>query len=97
MREPPIIGLIPQALIIIGSNTIISMVNMMDMDTAMERSFFLAFAAAPVAIAALVPQTDVAAASVITRGLLSILSTLVPNHHMKRITIGVTIQAMPRP
>ena len=97
MSAPPIRGLIPTALIIIGSNTIISMVNMMDTEMAIPRSFFFAPAAAPVAIAALVPQTDVAEATVITRGLLSILSTRVPNHHMKIITMGVTIHAIPRP
>ena len=80
-----------------GSNTIIRIVKMIEMEMASERSSFLALAAAPVAIAAEVPQTEVAEARVITRGLLSILSTLVPNHHMKMITMGVTIQAMPRP
>ena len=97
MRDPPMICDIPQALMITGSSTIIMIVNMMDMDTVMERSFFLAFDAAAVAIAALVPQTLVAVAMVMTSGLLPILSTLVPNHHMNRITIGVTIQAIPRP
>ncbi len=70
---------------------------MMEIEMASERSSFLARAAAPVAMAALVPQTDVADAMVITSGLLSILSTRVPNHHMKMITSGVTIHAIPRP
>ena len=70
---------------------------MMEMLMAKERSSFLALAAAPVAIAALVPQTEVAAATVMTKGLLPIFSTLVPNHHMKMMTMGVTIQAMPKP
>ena len=69
----------------------------MEMDTASERSFFFALLAAPTAIAAEVPQTDVAVATVMTKGLLSIFSTLVPNHHINRMTMGVTIQAMPRP
>ena len=43
------------------------------------------------------PAMTSAAARVITRGLLPILNTLVPSHHMKMMTIGVTIQAMPRP
>ena len=88
---------IPQARISIGSNTIMRIVNMMDIETAMERSSFLALEAAAVAMAADVPQTEVAEASVITSGLLSILRILVPSHHMNMITIGVTIQAMPRP
>ena len=70
---------------------------MIEMEIATDRSSFLAPDAAPVAMAALVPQTLVAAARVITSGLLSIFNTLVPSHHMKRMTIGVTIQAMPRP
>ena len=82
---------------IIGSNTIIKMVKMMEMEMAMERSFFLAPEAAPVAMAAEVPHTLVAADRVMTRGLFSILNTFVPSHHMKRITMGVTTQAMPRP
>jgi hypothetical protein len=82
---------------IIGSNTIISMVNMIDTEIAIPRSFFFAPAAAPVAIAALVPHTDVAEASVMTSGLLTILRMRVPNHHMKRITIGVTTHATPSP
>ena len=97
MRAPPIIGDIPVALMMIGSKTIISTVNMMDMDTAIVRSVFLQLEAAPVAIAAEVPQTLVAEARVMTRGLLSIFMTRVPSHHMKRMTIGVTIHAMPRP
>ena len=87
----------PQARMIMGSNTIIRMVNMIEMEMAMERSSFLHLAAAPVAMAAEVPQTEVAAASVMTKGLLSSFRTLVPNHHMKMMTIGVTIHAMPRP
>ena len=97
MRAPPISWLIPTALMIIGSNTIIRIVNMIEMEIAIERSSFLAPEAAPVAIAADVPQTEVAEAKVITRGLLSIFRTFVPSHHMKMITIGVTIHAMPRP
>ena len=97
MSAPPISWLIPQALIIIGSNTIIRMVKIMEMEIAIERSSFFALAAAPVAMAAEVPQTLVAAARVITSGLLSILKTLVPSHHIKMMTMGVTIHAMPRP
>ena len=97
MRAPPISGLIPTHLMIIGSNTIISTVNMIEMEMAIPRSCFLQFAAAPVAMAAEVPHTLVAEAIVMTRGLLSILRTLVPNHHMKMMTIGVTIHAMPSP
>ena len=97
MRAPPINWFMPQARMIIGSNTIIRMVKMMEMEMAMERSSFLALAAAPVAMAALVPHTEVAEAKVMTKGLLPIFSTLVPNHHMKMMTIGVTPQAMPRP
>ena len=88
---------IPQALIIIGSNTIMIMVKMMEMEMARPRSSFLHLEAAPVAIAADVPHTLVAEARVMTSGLLSILSTFVPNHHMKIMTMGVTIHAMPRP
>ena len=76
---------------------VLSVIKMIEMEMASERSSFLALAAAPVAIAAEVPQTEVAEARVITSGLLPIFKTLVPNHHMKRMTIGVTIQAMPRP
>ena len=53
---------------IIGSNTIIRMVKIMEIDTAIDKSLFFALAAAPVAIAALVPHTLVALASVITSG-----------------------------
>ena len=53
--------------------------------------------AAPTAIAAEVPQTEVAVATVMTNGVLSIFNTLVPNHHIKRITTGVTIHAIPSP
>ena len=70
---------------------------MMEIETASERSVFFAFDEAPAAIAAEVPQTDVAVAIVITSGLLSILSTFVPKNHMKMITTGVTIHAMPSP
>ena len=82
---------------IIGSKTIIRIVNMIEIEIAIDRSSFFALAAAPVAIAALVPQTEVAEARVITRGLLSIFRILVPSHHMKIITTGVTIHAIPRP
>ena len=70
---------------------------MMEMLTTIERSSFLQRDAAPVAMAAEVPHTEVAAAMVMTIGLLLIFSTLVPNHHINIITIGVTIQAIPRP
>ena len=73
------------------------MVKIMEIDTAIDKSLFFALAAAPVAIAALVPHTLVALASVITSGLLSILNTFVPSHHMKIITNGVTIHAIPSP
>ena len=97
ISAPPISSFMPTAFIIIGSKTIMSIVKMIDMEIAIPRSFFLAPAAAPVAIAALVPHTDVADAIVMTRGLLSILRTFVPNHHMKIITIGVTPHAIPSP
>ena len=97
IRAPPISWDMPTARMIIGAKTIIRMVKIMEIEMAMERSSFLAPEAAPVAMAADVPQTEVAEAMVMTSGLLPIFSTLVPNHHMKRMTIGVTIQAMPRP
>ena len=97
IREPPMSALMPQARMSIGPKTIIRMVKMMEMETAIERSSFFAPEAAPVAMAAEVPQTLVAEARVITSGLLVIFRTFVPNHHMKMITTGVTIQAMPRP
>ena len=97
MREPPMIGLIPVALMRTGSRTIISTVKMMEMEMVIVRSSFLHLLAAPVAMAAEVPQTLVAEAIVITSGLLSILRTLVPNHHMNMMTIGVTTHAIPRP
>ena len=87
----------PTALMIMGSKTIISMVKMMEMEMAIDRSSFFAPEAAPVAIAAEVPQTEVADAKVITSGLLSIFRIFVPSHHMKIITIGVTIHAIPSP
>ena len=90
-------GVMLQALMITGSSTIISTVKMMEIDMVIVRSSFLHPEAAPEAMAADVPHTLVAEAMVITSGLLSILSTLVPNHHMNRITIGVTTQAIPRP
>ena len=82
---------------IIGSNTIMMIVKMIEIEMATERSSFFAPDAAPVAIAADVPQTDVAAATVIRSGLFLILRILFPNHHMKMMTTGVTPQAMPRP
>ena len=91
------IGDIPTALMIIGSRTIIRTVKIIEIETTIVRSVFLQLEAAPVAIAALVPQTLVAEAIVMTSGLLSILRTFVPNHQMKRMTIGVTIHAIPRP
>ena len=97
MRAPPMSWLIPTALMIIGSNTIMRIVNMIEMEMAIERSSFFAPEAAPVAMAADVPQTEVAEAKVITRGLLSIFRTFVPSHHMNMMTIGVTIHAIPRP
>ena len=97
INAPPMICPIPAHSIIIGSKTIIRMVKMMEMEIATDRSSFFAPEAAPVAIAAEVPQTEVAADKVISKGLLVILSTLLPNHHMKMITIGVTPQAIPRP
>ena len=51
------------------------------MDTVSERSFFFALLAAPTAITAEVPHTEVAVARVMTNDLLSIFKTLVPNHH----------------
>ncbi len=77
--------------------TIISTVKMSEVPTAKARSVLRARAAAAAAIAAEVPHTDVAAAIVITSGLLRIFRNLVPYHHMKIITTGVTPQAMPRP
>ena len=97
ISAPPISCVMPQALMIMGSNTIMRMVNMIEMEMAMERSSFLHLAAAPVAMAAEVPQTEVAAARVMTSGLFLSFRTLVPNHHMKMMTMGVTIHAMPRP
>ena len=70
---------------------------MMEIEMVIVRSSFLQPDAAPEAMAAEVPQTLVADAIVMMSGLLSILSTLVPNHHINRITIGVTTQAIPRP
>ena len=97
IRAPPISSPRPVTRISTGSNTIISTVKMIDIDTVSERSFFFALLAAPTAIAADVPHTEVAVARVMTNGLLSIFKTLVPNHHMKRMTIGVTIHAIPIP
>ena len=54
-----------------GSNTIISTVKIIDTDTAILRSVFLALDAAPTAMAADVPQTLVAVARVMTSGLFS--------------------------
>ena len=97
MSAPPIIGDMPTALIMGGMPTIIITVKIIEIDTATVRSVFLHFAAAPVAMAAEVPHTLVADARVITRGLFLILSTLVPNHHMKIMHSGHTIHEMPRP
>ena len=69
----------------------------MEIETAIDRSFFLAFEAAAVAIAALVPHTLVAADKVMTRGLLPIFKTFIPNYHINNITIVVTIHAIPKP
>lgn len=80
-----------------GRPTIMRTVKTSDVPTANARSVFFAFAAAAAAIAAEVPQTDVAAAIVMTSGLFRILSTFVPYHHMKTMTTGVTPQAMPSP
>ena len=88
---------IPSHSIAIGSKIIIRIVKMIEMDIATERSSFLHPEAAPVAIAAYVPQTDVAAERVMRSGLLVIFSTLLPNHHIKIITSGVTPHAIPRP
>ena len=87
----------PVARMSTGSSAIIRTVKMIEMEMVIVRSSFLQLEAAPVAMAAEVPQTLVAEAIVMTSGLLSILSTRVPNHHMNRITTGVTIQAIPRP
>ncbi len=67
------------------------------MEITMERSFLLQPDAAPVAMAAEVPQTAVAEDRVITRLLSCIFNTLVPNQYMKIITMGVTTQAMAIP
>ena len=80
-----------------GRPTIMRTVKMSEVPTANARSVFFALAAAAAAMAAEVPQTEVAAATVMTSGLFLIFSTLTPNHHMKTMTIGVTPQAMPRP
>ena len=97
ISAPPISSPRPIARIRTGSNTIIRTVKIMEIDTERERSVFFARAAAPVAMAALVPQTEVAVARVMTNGLLSIFNTRVPKNHINRMTSGVTIQAMPRP
>ena len=60
-------------------------------------SSFLALTAAPVAMAAETPQTEVQVATVATRALLSILSTRVPYRYIKIITSGGTVQATPSP
>ena len=96
ISEPPISWFMPIARMIIGSKTIINTVKMIEIDTTTVRSA-LALEAAAVAMAALVPQTLVAVERVMTRGLLSIFNTFVPSHHMNRITMGVTIQVMPKP
>ena len=76
---------------------IISTVKISVMPTPRVSSSFLAREAAATAMAADTPQTDVAAAMMITSGLLTIFSTRVPKSHMKMITVGVTIQATIRP
>jgi hypothetical protein len=48
-------------------------------------------------MAADTPHTDVAAAMIITSGLLLILRPLVPNQYMKMMTVGVTSQATNNP
>ena len=80
-----------------GIPTIIITVKINDKPTANVKSVFLALHAAAVAIAADVPHTDVAAEITITIGLFFIFNTLVPNNHMKIITVGVTNQAIPKP
>ena len=80
-----------------GMPTIMITVKMSELPTAKARSVFFARAAAAAAMAADVPQTEVAAATVITRGWLDIFSTRTPYHHMKTITTGVTPQAIPSP
>ena len=97
IHAPPTIGSMCTSLMKKGIPTIISTVKISEVPTANARSVFLAFAAAAAAMAADVPQTEVAAAIVITSGLFWILSTFTPSHHMKMMTIGVTPHAMPRP
>ena len=77
----------------IGMKIIISTVKMRVIPTPRVSSSFLARVAAATAMAADTPQTDVAAAMIITSGLLTIFRTLVPKSHMKMITVGVTNQA----
>ena len=57
MSAPPIISPRPNTRINTGSNTIINTVKIMEIDTAIDRSFFFALLAAPTAIAADGPQT----------------------------------------
>ena len=52
----------------------------------------MALLAAPTAIAAEVPQTDVAVATVMTKGLLSIFSTLVPNDNGGNDILGFLLE-----
>ena len=97
ISAPPMMGDMPTASMMGGMATIMITVKIMEIDTATVRSVFLQLAAAPVAMAADVPHTLVAEARVMTSGLFLILSTLVPNHHMKIMQMGQTIQEIPSP
>ncbi len=93
IQAPPRTGSMPTQAMNIGMKIIISTVKISVMPTARVSSSFLARDAAATAMAAETPQTEVAAAMMITSGLLTIFRTRVPKSHMKMITVGVTIQA----
>src|SRR5690606_7209014 len=80
-----------------GMTTIINTVNNREMVMATPTSSFLAPLAAPAAIAAETPQTEVAQVRVMLNSLLSSFRILSPNQNMTKTTIGVTTQATIKP
>ncbi len=97
IQAPPTIGSRPSQPMSGGITTIMITVKNSDSPIASESSSFRARQAAPVAIAADTPQTDMSAETTMHRDLEGILSRCTPHQYVLTSTIGVTTHDVSSP
>ena len=96
-HAPPTIGSMPACRMKGGMATIIATVKASDRPMASDSSSFFALQAAPVAIAADTPHTDMSAEITMHSDFDGIFITRTPNQYVATSTIGVTTQLVSNP